>query len=85
LSDGKACRPRVIDTLDRDRFIPVIAPIGFGEDGQTYNTTADIAAGKIAEALRAEKLILLTDVEGVKEDGGLISTLTESQVRDLMK
>ncbi len=81
----KQVDPRVIDTLDRDRFIPVIAPIGFGEDGETYNINADIAAGKIAEALRAEKLILLTDVEGVKEDGGLISTLTESQVRDLMK
>ncbi len=81
----KQVDPRVIDTLDRDRFIPVIAPIGFGEDGETYNINADIAAGKIAEALRAEKLILLTDVEGVKEDGSLVSTLTETQCRDLMK
>ena len=59
--------PRVINTLDSNQFIPVIAPVGCGEDGQTYNINADTAAGAIAGALKAEKLILLTDVEGVKD------------------
>jgi acetylglutamate kinase len=77
--------PQVINTLDSNQFIPVIAPVGFGEDGQTYNINADTAAGAIAGALKAEKLILLTDVEGVKDTGGsLLSTLTEPQVQRLI-
>ncbi len=77
--------PRVINTLDSNQFIPVIAPVGFGEDGQTYNINADTAAGAIAGALKAEKLILLTDVEGVKDRGGsLLSTLTEPEVQRLI-
>jgi acetylglutamate kinase len=77
--------PQVINTLDSNQFIPVIAPVGFGEDGQTYNINADTAAGAIAGALKAEKLILLTDVEGVKDAGGsLLSTLTEPQVQRLI-
>jgi acetylglutamate kinase len=63
-------------------FIPVIAPIGVDGDGLTYNVNADEAAGAIARALRAEKLILLTDVEGVKDARGqLLPQLTESEVR----
>jgi acetylglutamate kinase len=77
--------PRVINTLDSNQFIPVIAPVGCGEDGQTYNINADTAAGAIAGALKAEKLILLTDVEGVKDSGGsLLSTLTEPEVQRLI-
>jgi acetylglutamate kinase len=77
--------PQVINTLDSNQFIPVIAPVGFGEDGQTYNINADTAAGAIAGALKAEKLILLTDVEGVKDkSGSLLSTLTEPQVQRLI-
>ncbi len=77
--------PRVINTLDSNQFIPVIAPVGCGEDGQTYNINADTAAGAIAGALKAEKLILLTDVEGVKDRGGsLLSTLTEPEVQRLI-
>jgi acetylglutamate kinase len=77
--------PRVINTLDSNQFIPVIAPVGCGEDGQTYNINADTAAGAIAGALKAEKLILLTDVEGVKDRGGsLLSTLTEPEVQHLI-
>src|ERR671931_243090 len=65
---------RVIDALAG--FIPVIAPVAADADGVTYNVNADMVAGKVAEALRAEKLILLTDVEGVKSrDGALIDTL----------
>ena len=60
----------------------MIAPIGHGRDGLTYNINADVAAGDIAAALRAEKLILLTDVEGVKDKDGKLSpslTIDESQ------
>ena len=73
--------PGVITTLDANQFIPVIAPLGVGEHGETYNINADTAAGEIAAALKAEKLILLTDVEGVKDGSGeLRSTLTGSEV-----
>ena len=77
--------PAVLRTLDAAEFIPVVAPTGVGRDGQTYNINADVAAGKIAAALKAEKLILLSDVEGVKDkDGKLISTLDIAQARRLI-
>jgi acetylglutamate kinase len=63
-------------------YVPVVAPLGVDADGVTYNVNADEAAGAIARALRAEKLILLTDVEGVRDAGGaLISRLTREEVR----
>jgi len=75
----------IIRTLDEANFIPVIAPVGFDRDGQTYNINADVAAGKIAAALKAEKLILMTDVEGIKDkDGTLISTLQVPQAKKLI-
>jgi len=78
--------PGVITTLDTDQFIPVIAPLGVGEQGETYNINADTAAGEIAAALNAEKLILLTDVEGVKDGGGVLrSTLTELEVSAMIE
>jgi acetylglutamate kinase len=70
----------IIRTLERDRFIPVIAPIANDIKGETYNINADTAAGKIAEALHAEKLILLTDIEGVKLGGNLVPSLSTSDV-----
>jgi len=77
--------PRVINALTEANFIPVIAPVGTGQDGETYNINADLVAGKIAEALQAEKLILLTDVEGIKgKDGALISTLGSEQAEALI-
>lgn len=80
VGEVKSVNPNVINTLDIDQFIPVIAPLGAGEDGETYNINADTAAGEIASALKAEKLILLTDVEGVKDKtGNLLSTLTEQE------
>jgi acetylglutamate kinase len=80
VGEVKSVNPNVINTLDTAQFIPVIAPLGAGEDGETYNINADTAAGEIASALKAEKLILLTDVEGVKDKtGNLLSTLTEQE------
>ncbi len=80
----KEVNPKVIELLDKDRFIPVIAPVAADENGITYNINADIAAGKISEALKAEKLILLTDVEGVKSGERLISSLNKSEAEKLI-
>jgi acetylglutamate kinase len=78
--------PMVIEALDRADFIPVIAPIGVGENGESYNINADTVAGEIAEALRAEKLILLTDVEGIRDgDGNPISTLDMERAAELIR
>lgn len=78
--------PTVINTLDENKFIPVIAPVGVGEQGETYNINADLVAGHIAESLGAEKLILLTDVEGVKnKKGDLLSTLKIRQACRLIE
>jgi len=75
----------ILRTLDGAGFIPVIAPTGFDREGQTYNINADVAAGKIAGALKAEKLILLSDVEGVKgKDAQLIPTLDFAQAKKLI-
>lgn len=78
--------PQVIHALTEANFIPVIAPVGVGPDGTPYNINADLVAGKVAEALRAEKLILLTDVEGIKsKDGTLIPTLASEQAEVLIE
>ena len=78
--------PRILETLDRNEFIPVIAPIGKGEKGETLNINADFVAAKIASALKAEKLILMTDTEGVKNKAGkLQSGLTRKQASDLIR
>lgn len=83
--DVVSINPEVIRSLEERDFIPVIAPVGVGKDGETYNINADTVAGRIAEALGAEKLILLTDVEGVLDDEGrLISTLTMDEARGLI-
>jgi len=74
--------PRVVKTLDEKQFIPVIAPIGVGDDGHTYNINADTVAGKLAITLGAEKLILLTNTTGVMDrDGGLLTGLTATDVQ----
>jgi acetylglutamate kinase len=78
--------PTVINSLDKNKFIPVIAPVGVGQEGETYNINADLVAGEVAEALGAEKLILLTDVEGVKDKKGqFLSTLKIAQARKLIE
>ena len=78
--------PRILETLDQNEFIPVIAPIAKGEKGETLNINADFVAEKIASALKAEKLILMTDTEGVKNKAGkLQSGLTRKQASDLIR
>jgi acetylglutamate kinase len=76
----------VLEVFRRTEIVPVIAPIGVGPDGQTYNINADTAAGAIAAALQARKLIMLTDVEGVLDrQGRLISQLTAADARRLIE
>ena len=75
--------PGILKIFLESDFIPVIAPIGIGTDGQTYNVNADTAAGAIAAALSADRLLLLTDVDGVKNRNGEI--LTKLSIRDVKK
>jgi len=85
VGEVETINPKVIAALEESNFIPVIAPIGVGLNGETYNINADLVAGKIAGALQAEKLILLTDIEGVKDkQGKLISTIDIQRVPDLI-
>lgn len=75
----------VIDMLTSGDFIPVIAPIGVDEEGNSYNINADLVAGKIAEVLQAEKLLLLTNIAGLLgRDGTVLTGLTTEQVDDLI-
>lgn len=77
---------RVLETLDEAEFIPVIAPIGQGEKGETLNINADFVASSVAQALKAEKLVLMTDVEGVKnKKGELQSALSRKKVQQMIK
>ncbi|MEW6264998.1 MAG: acetylglutamate kinase [Thermodesulfobacteriota bacterium] len=74
----------ILDVMQRSHFIPIIAPVGVGAAGETYNINADLVAGHVASALQAEKLILLTDVDGVLDgDGRLISSLKVSRIEQL--
>ena len=75
----------VVRMLEEDRFIPVIAPIGVGEDGTSYNINADIVAGKMAEVLNAERLLLLTNTPGVlNKEGTLLEVLSQQDIQDLI-
>ncbi|WP_370736666.1 acetylglutamate kinase [Jannaschia seosinensis] len=76
--------PRLLNSLFRDEMIPVIAPIGTGEQDETYNINGDTAAGAIAAALKADRLLLLTDVSGVKDQSGeVVTALTAARVREM--
>jgi len=78
--------PSLITLLDSGAFIPVIAPIGVGQDGETYNINADVVAGKIAEVLKAEKLVLLTNTPGVLDkDGNLLTGITPKQIDEMVE
>ncbi|HRH14577.1 MAG TPA: acetylglutamate kinase [Azonexus sp.] len=77
--------PSLIALLDTGAFIPVIAPIGVGKNGETYNINADVVAGKIAEVLKAEKLVLLTNTPGVLDkSGNLVSGITPKQIDEMV-
>lgn len=76
----------ILEILEKSNLIPVIAPVGVGENGETYNINADLVAGHIAGALRAEKLILMTDVAGVMNlEGKLISSMTVAEAADALQ
>ena len=77
--------PSILDTLCGAGMIPVISPIGFGAGGETYNVNGDSAAAAIAAALKADRLLMLTDVEGVRDQGGdLLPALTAIAARDMI-
>jgi acetylglutamate kinase len=77
--------PGVIGALEQGGFIPVVAPIGVGREGESYNINADLVAGKLAELLRAEKLVLLTNTPGVlDEQGKLLTGITPRDVDDMV-
>ncbi len=81
-----AINTSIIHTLDEQGCIPVIAPTGVGDQGESYNINADTVAGNIAGALKAEKVLFLTDVEGIQDrDGKLLSTLNTQDVQSLKK
>lgn len=81
-----AVNPRVVRSLEEEGFIPVIAPTGVDENGITYNINADMAAGEIAAALSAERLIVLTDIDGIlDEEGRVLSSLGRSEVEKLVE
>ena len=85
VGDITSIDPSVIAFLDTGDFIPVIAPIGVGPEGESYNINADVVAGKIAEVLRAEKLVLLTNTPGVLDKSGqLITGITPKQIDDMV-
>jgi len=77
--------PSVVDMLSQSDFIPVIAPIGVGEDGRSYNINADLVAGKVAEVLKAEKLMLLTNIPGILDkQEKLLTGLTLQDIDNLI-
>lgn len=85
VGEVRSINRKVIDLLVQSDFIPVIAPIGVGSDGASYNINADLVAGKVAEILQAEKLMLLTNVAGLQDKNGQILTgLTTGKVDELI-
>jgi acetylglutamate kinase len=84
VGEVEAIDPKIVHTLLTGGFIPVIAPVGFGSRGESYNINADLVAGKVAEILKAEKLVVLTNTPGVLDkDGNLLTGLTARKVDDL--
>ncbi|MFZ4758942.1 MAG: acetylglutamate kinase, partial [Burkholderiaceae bacterium] len=76
--------PSVVKALQDDQFIPVISPLGFGANNENYNINADVVAGKIAEVLKAEKLVLMTNTVGVlDQNGNLLTGLTAKKIDEL--
>jgi acetylglutamate kinase len=81
VGDIESIDPSVVKALQDDQFIPVVSPIGFGADNESYNINADVVAGKLAEVLQAEKLVLLTNTPGVLDkEGKLITDLSAKEI-----
>jgi len=81
----ESINPGVIDSLEQGGFIPVVAPIGVGADGLSYNINADLVAGKLAEVLHAEKLVMMTNTPGVlDEEGRLLTGITPRQIDEMV-
>jgi len=86
VGDIQSINPRLIEKLQQDNFIPVIAPIGTDREGNTYNINADLVAGAVAASVKAEKLLMLTDVKGIRNAKGRhISTLSRKEMQRLVK
>ena len=89
VGEVEAINTAVLEDLLEQDYVPVISPIGVGAEGESYNINADYVAAEIAGALKAEKLLLLTDIEGIYRDyhdaGTFISTLTQSQARQYIE
>ena len=86
VGDPNDVDPAILRTLFSDDTIPVIAPLGSGRNGETYNINGDTAAGAVAAALKADRLLLLTDVDGVKDpDGNVLTELTATQIHDMIR
>jgi acetylglutamate kinase len=85
VGDIEAIDPGVVKALQDDAFIPVVSPIGFGSENESYNINADVVAAKLATVLQAEKLVMLTNIPGVLDkQGQLITELTARQIDDLI-
>src|SRR5690606_20041582 len=85
VGEVESINPAVIEMITRSDFIPVIAPIGADASGQSYNINADRVAGKVAQLLRAEKLILLTNISGVQDkEGKVVTGLSVSEVNAMI-
>lgn len=86
VGDVQSVNPEIIHTLTEKGFIPIIAPVGGGKNGETYNINADVVASRIAASLEAERLILLTDVDGVLDAGSqLISSINDQRIRQMIR
>jgi acetylglutamate kinase len=86
VGDVDSIDPQILVDLTSNRYIPVIAPIGVGRDGATYNINADLVAGAVARAVKAEKLVVLTDVAGILDRrGSLVPTLARKDIQRLIK
>ncbi len=79
-------RPGIVNTLIKQDFIPVIAPVGAGESGETFNINADLVAAKVAGALSARRVVFLTDVDGVLDsDGNLVSSVSADEINGMIE
>lgn len=85
VGDPNEIDPSILRTLFADDAIPVIAPLGAGRQGETFNINGDTAAGAVAAALKADRLLLLTDVDGVRDaQGNVLTALSDTQIRDMI-